>query len=99
MRAGFEYYRAFDEDAVQNRELVNKSKLQIPVLVLAGDFYPAFGGDITFTPAFGVKALAENVNSTIVPLQGQLRSVSFFITLYFSNSCYFICSTIMFDLG
>jgi hypothetical protein len=37
---------------------------------LAGDFYPAFGGDITFTPAFGVKALAENVNSTIVPLSG-----------------------------
>jgi pimeloyl-ACP methyl ester carboxylesterase len=70
MRAGFEYYRAFDEDAVQNRELVNKSKLQIPVLVLAGDFYPAFGGDITFTPALGVRALAENVNSTVVPLSG-----------------------------
>jgi pimeloyl-ACP methyl ester carboxylesterase len=71
MRAGFEYYRAFNEDAEQNKELVNKSKLQIPVLVLAGDFYPAFGGDVPGNPVMkGVKALAENVNGTVVPLSG-----------------------------
>jgi hypothetical protein len=50
MRAGFEYYRAFDEDAEQNKELVNKSKLQIPVLVLAGDIYPALEGDLPGNP-------------------------------------------------
>jgi catechol 2,3-dioxygenase-like lactoylglutathione lyase family enzyme len=38
MRAGFEYYRAFNEDAEQNKALVNQSKLQIPVLVLAAGF-------------------------------------------------------------
>jgi len=66
MRAGFEYYRAFNEDA-----LVNQSKLQIPVLVLAGDLYPAFGGDVPGNPVLnGVKALAENVNGTVVPLSG-----------------------------
>jgi pimeloyl-ACP methyl ester carboxylesterase len=72
MRAGFEYYRAFDEDAQQNKALVNQSKLQIPVLVLAGDIYPiAFGGDVPGNPVLnGVKALAENVNGTVVPLSG-----------------------------
>jgi hypothetical protein len=43
MRARFEYYRAFNEDAEQNKALINKSKLQIPVLVLAGDYYSVFG--------------------------------------------------------
>jgi hypothetical protein len=28
MRAGFEYYRAFPIDAVQNKEIINKTKLQ-----------------------------------------------------------------------
>jgi pimeloyl-ACP methyl ester carboxylesterase len=71
MRAGFEYYRAFNEDAEQNKALVNQSKLQIPVLVLAADFYPAFGGDVPGNPVLnGVKALAENVNGTVVPLSG-----------------------------
>ena len=75
MRAGFEYYRAFPIDAEQNKALVNESKLQIPVLVLAGDFYPAFGGDVPGNPVLnGVKALAENVNGTVVPLSGTLDS-------------------------
>ncbi len=71
MRAGFEYYRASPIDAEQNKALVNESKLQIPVLVLAGDFYPAFGGDIPGNSVLnGVKALAENVSGTVVPLSG-----------------------------
>ena len=32
MRDGFEYYRAFLLDAVQDKALVNQSKLQVPVL-------------------------------------------------------------------
>jgi hypothetical protein len=71
MRTGFEYYRAFNEDAEQNRALVNESKLQIPVLVLAGDYYPMFGGDVLGKPVLnGVKALVENVSGTVVPLSG-----------------------------
>lgn len=71
MRAGFEYYRAFDEDAEQNRALVNKSKLQMPALVLAGDYNPMFGGDVPGNAVLnGVKALAENVSGTVVPLSG-----------------------------
>jgi pimeloyl-ACP methyl ester carboxylesterase len=68
---GFEYSRAFNEDAEQNKALVNQSKLQIPVLVLAGNFHPAFGGDVPGKPVLnGVKALSENVNGTVVPLSG-----------------------------
>ena len=35
MRAGFEYYSALHVDAMQNKEIINESKLQMPVLVLA----------------------------------------------------------------
>ena len=71
MRAGFEYYRAFNEDAVQNTALVNQSKLQIPVLVLAGDNYPVFGGDIPGNFALdSTKALATNVTGITVPFSG-----------------------------
>lgn len=71
MRAGFEYYRAFPIDAEQNKESVNRSKLQIPVLVLAGDVYPALGGDLPGNPVQkAIEALAENVTGTVVPLSG-----------------------------
>jgi 4-carboxymuconolactone decarboxylase len=66
MQAGFEYYRVFPIDAEQNKELVNKSKLQIPVLVLAGDVYPALGGDLQGNPIQkAIEALAENVTGTM----------------------------------
>jgi hypothetical protein len=45
LRAGLEYYRAFPIDANENKvSLVKEGKLQMPVLALAGDFYPAVGG-------------------------------------------------------
>ena len=44
LRAGFEYFRAFPQDAEQNKESA-KSKITMPVLVLGGDIYPALGGD------------------------------------------------------
>jgi hypothetical protein len=38
---------------------------------LFADFYPAFGEDVPGTPVLSrVKALAENVNGTVVPLSG-----------------------------
>lgn len=71
MRDGFEYYRAFPLDAVQDKALVNQSKLQVPVLVLEADFYPVFGGPVQGIPvANAVKAMAQNVTGIKVPLSG-----------------------------
>lgn len=71
MRDGFEYYRAFPLDAVEDKALVNQSKLQVPVLVLEADFYPVFGGPVQGIPvANSVKAMAQNVTGIKVPLSG-----------------------------
>ena len=71
MRDGFEYYRAFQLDAVQDKALVNQSKLQVPVLLLEADFYPVFGGAVQGTPvADALKAMAQNVTGIKVPLSG-----------------------------
>jgi len=38
VRAGFEYYRVFSQDAQDNKDsLAAKGKLMMPVLVLSGD--------------------------------------------------------------
>jgi hypothetical protein len=39
MRAGFEYYRAFPQDAIEN-ENYSKTKLTMPVLAVGGEYYP-----------------------------------------------------------
>src|SRR5919197_2889451 len=46
MRAGFEYYRAFPQDAIQNMNY-SKTKLTMRVLALGGGYNPAFGGNLT----------------------------------------------------
>ena len=73
MRAGFEYYRAFPQDAKDNIELAATAKLTIPVLVLSGDIYPALGGDIPGSMTLNSiqsLALATNVQGVIVPYSG-----------------------------
>ena len=71
MRAGFEYYRAFSQDAEDNKESAANGKLTIPVLVLSGDIYPALGGDLPgSTTLKATQALAENVTGVTVPLSG-----------------------------
>jgi pimeloyl-ACP methyl ester carboxylesterase len=70
MRAGFEYYRAFPMNAEQNKAL-SETKLQIPVLALGGDIYPALGGDAPGNFALdSTQGLAENVKGVVVPLSG-----------------------------
>jgi pimeloyl-ACP methyl ester carboxylesterase len=70
MRAGFEYYRAFPIDAEQNKEL-SRTKLEMPVLVLGGDIYPALGGDFPGNFALNsTQAVAQDVRGVIVPLSG-----------------------------
>jgi pimeloyl-ACP methyl ester carboxylesterase len=71
MRAGFEYYRAFSQDAEDNKESAGQGKLTMPVLVLSGDIYPALGGDFPgSTTLNSTQALAENVQGVIVPFSG-----------------------------
>jgi pimeloyl-ACP methyl ester carboxylesterase len=70
MRAGFEYYRAFPMDAEQNKAL-SETKLQIPVLAIGGDIYPALGGDLPGNLTLNsTQALAANVTGITVPLSG-----------------------------
>ena len=70
MRAGFEYYRAFPQDAIQNMNY-SKTKLPMPVLALGGGYSPALGGNLT-TPiiAYSMKIAAQNVQGVTVPNSG-----------------------------
>jgi pimeloyl-ACP methyl ester carboxylesterase len=70
MHAGFEYYRAIPQDAVQNMNY-SKTKLTMPVLTLGGGYVPAFGGNVTMLSiTYGMQKVAQNVQSIIVPNSG-----------------------------
>jgi len=70
MRAGFEYYRALAQDAIQNMNY-SKTKLTMPILALGGGYIPLFGGNITMpSVAYGMKQVAQNVQTVIVPNSG-----------------------------
>jgi pimeloyl-ACP methyl ester carboxylesterase len=70
MRAGFEYYRAIPQDAMQNQNY-SKTNLTMPVLTLQGGYIPLFGGNITMSSIeYGMKQLAQNVTSITVPNSG-----------------------------
>jgi len=70
MRAGFEHYRAFTQDAIQNQNY-SKTNLTMPVLALGGGYIPTFGGNITMpTVIYGMKILAQNVTGITVPNSG-----------------------------
>jgi pimeloyl-ACP methyl ester carboxylesterase len=70
MRAGFEHYKAFPEDAIQNQNY-SKTKLTMPVLALGGGYIPTFGGNITMpTVIYGMNILAQNVQGITVPNSG-----------------------------
>ena len=70
MRDGFNYFRAFPEDAIQN-ENYSKTKLTMPVLAVGAGYIPAFGGNVTINYAlYGMQALAQNVRGIQVPNSG-----------------------------
>jgi pimeloyl-ACP methyl ester carboxylesterase len=70
MRSGFEHYRAFPQDAIQNMNY-SKTNLTMPVLALGGGYIPTFGGNITMpTIIYGMKILAQNVTGVTVPNSG-----------------------------
>ena len=73
MRAGFEYYRAFPQDAIQNMNY-SKIKLTMPVLALGGGYVPTFGGNITMpTVIYGMKILLKMCRV----LQYQIQDIIF----------------------
>jgi pimeloyl-ACP methyl ester carboxylesterase len=70
MHAGFEYYRAFPENAIQNQNY-SQTKLPMPVLALGAAYIPVLGGNITMpTIIYGMQQLAENVTGIRVPNSG-----------------------------
>jgi pimeloyl-ACP methyl ester carboxylesterase len=69
MRAGFEYYRAIPQDAIQN-ENYSKTNLTMPVLALGAGYIPAFRGNPNTAAENGMKMLAQNVTGIIVPNSG-----------------------------
>src|SRR5215471_17590457 len=63
MKAGMEVFRAFDQDAKDNREFA-ETKLMMPMLVLGGE---KSGGDFLISQA---RLVAENVDGVIVTGSG-----------------------------
>ena len=64
MHAGFEQFKAFDQDASDNKALLAKGMLTIPVLAVGGE--KSFGA----TMATVMRAAASNVTEAIVPHSG-----------------------------
>jgi pimeloyl-ACP methyl ester carboxylesterase len=64
MHAGFEQFKAFDQDAIDNKAFVAQGKLKMPVL--------AVGGEKSFGPEMAVvmRSAATNVEEAIVPGSG-----------------------------
>lgn len=64
MHAGFEQFKAFDQDVIDNRAFVAAEKLTMPVL--------AIGGEKSFGPMMAtvMRAAATNVTEAIVPASG-----------------------------
>jgi pimeloyl-ACP methyl ester carboxylesterase len=64
MHAGFEQFKAFDQDATDNKAFVAKGMLAMPVL--------AVGGEKSFGPMMAtvMRAAATNVQTAVVPNSG-----------------------------
>jgi pimeloyl-ACP methyl ester carboxylesterase len=64
MHAGFEQFKAFDQDAIDNKAFLAKGKLAMPVL--------AVGGEKSFGPMMAtvMRAAATNVTEAVVPHSG-----------------------------
>ena len=64
MHSGFEQFKAFDQDAVDNKAFLAKGMLPMPVL--------AVGGEKSFGPTMAVvmRAAATNVQELVIPQSG-----------------------------
>jgi pimeloyl-ACP methyl ester carboxylesterase len=64
MHAGFEQFKAFDQDAIDNKAFVAKGKLAMPVLAIGGD--KSFGT----TMADVMRAAATDVTGVVITGSG-----------------------------
>ncbi len=64
MHSGFEQFRAFDQDVIDNRNLLAKGPLPMPVLAIGGE--KSFGT----TMAAVARAAAANVQESVIPGSG-----------------------------
>lgn len=64
MHAGFAQFAAFDQDAIDNRALLAKGRLQMPVLAIGGDH--SFGA----TMAHVMRFAADNVHQVVIQNSG-----------------------------
>jgi len=64
MHSGFEQFKAFDQDAIDNKAFLAKGMLPMPVL--------AVGGEKSFGPMMAVvmRAAASNVQEVVIPRSG-----------------------------
>jgi pimeloyl-ACP methyl ester carboxylesterase len=64
MHSGFEQFKAFDQDAIDNKAFLNKGPLTMPVL--------AVGGEKSFGPMMAtvMRAAATNVTEAVIPHAG-----------------------------
>ena len=64
MHAGYEQFKAFDQDATDNKAFLAQGMLPMPILALGGE--KSFG----LTMAVVMRAVATNVEEGVVPLSG-----------------------------
>jgi pimeloyl-ACP methyl ester carboxylesterase len=64
MHAGFEQFKAFDQDEIDNKAFLDRGKLTMPVL--------AIGGEKSFGPTMAVvmRAAANDVTESVIPDSG-----------------------------
>jgi pimeloyl-ACP methyl ester carboxylesterase len=64
MHSGFAQFAAFDQDAIDNREFLARSRLKMPILAVGGE--KSFGA----TMAIVMRAAGDDVTEGIVPASG-----------------------------
>lgn len=67
MRAGFAYYRALEQDAADNRAMIAKAKLPMPVLAMGGGVSYPHGRGRGREPEESLRRVALNVTGEVVP--------------------------------
>jgi pimeloyl-ACP methyl ester carboxylesterase len=73
LHAGFEYYRAFPQNAIENENYSKTTNLTMPVLAIAASYIPVLEGNITTNAVQNqMQMLAQDVQGVQVPNSGHL---------------------------
>jgi pimeloyl-ACP methyl ester carboxylesterase len=70
MRSGFEYFRAFSSDSIQNNE-TSRFDLTVPVLAVSGELSHVVKANMIENPTMeSTRRLASNVTGVVMPFSG-----------------------------